>query len=90
MIVSQPQIPTSYRNLSPNPSLVAKVVDPVFSLVTPTLPFKSEIIVVNLVPSSVDPTLPLKSELKVVNSIPSSADPTLSLKSEILEVDLTP
>jgi hypothetical protein len=69
IIVSQPQLPTAYRNLSPDPPLVAKVIDLIPSSVDPTLPLKSEAKVVDLVPSSVDPTLPLKSEIQVVTRV---------------------
>ena len=68
-LCAQTWLPTGYRKLSLDVPLVDKVVDPVLTLVDPTLLLKSEIEVVNLSPSLVDPTLLLKSEVKVVESV---------------------
>jgi hypothetical protein len=86
IIISKTQLPTAYHKLSPNPPLVAKVVDMIPSLVDPTLPLKSEVKVVDLVPSSFDPTLPLKSEIQVVDPSPLLVDPSLPLESDIRQV----
>jgi hypothetical protein len=83
------QFPTGYHNISPNPSLVDGLVNPVSSPVSPVDQ------VVNLVSSSVEPltklvdlfsslvsaTLHLKSEPKVVDPVLSSIDPTPPMKS---------
>ena len=70
--------------------LADPVVDPIPSLVNPTLLLKSEVEVVDLILTSVDPTLPLKSEVKVVDPILTSVDPTLLLKSEVEVVNPSP
>jgi hypothetical protein len=91
MVISQPQFRTNYRNFSPDPPLVDKVVDLIPSSVDPTLLLNIEVKVANLFTSSVDPTLPLKSEIQLVNPIPSSVDPSLPLESEIHQViDMIP
>jgi hypothetical protein len=83
------QLPTGYHNISPNPSLVDGMVNPVPSLVIPVDR------VVNLVSSSVEPltkiddpvsssinpTFRLKSETQVTDPVPSLVSPTLHLKS---------
>jgi hypothetical protein len=98
MIVSQPQPPAAYHNISLNPpifdgmitlvsspvNLVDHVVNLVMSLVEPVDK------VVDLIPSSVNPTLPSESETKSVYLIPSSVDPTLSLESVTQVVDPFP
>jgi len=63
MIVPQPQLTTTYHKLSPNPPLVANMVDLILSSIDPIITLKSEDKVVDLVPSSVNPTLPLRSEI---------------------------
>ena len=90
IIVPHQQLPTGYRKLSLDIPLVDKVVDPFLTSIDPTLPLKSEVEVIDLVPSLVDPTLPLKSEVEVVNSVSSVVDPTLPLKGEVKVVELTP
>jgi hypothetical protein len=83
------QLPNGYRKISPNPSLVDGLVNPVPS----TISLVDQ--VVNLVSSSVEPlpkvadpihpsvipTLHLKSEPKVVSPVRSSVNPTPPLKS---------
>jgi hypothetical protein len=67
----QQKIPTNYHRLSPNSPLVDQLVDLTPSLVDPTLPSKSEVKVVYMIPSSLISSLPLESEVnKVVDSIP--------------------
>ena len=78
--IPQQHLPTSYRKLSLDLSLVDKVVDPATSLIGPTLSLKSEEQVVR-------PTLPLEREVKVVNSNSFMVDPTLPLKSEVKIVE---
>ena len=74
IIVSQKLIPKGYRKFSLDLPLVYKVVDPVPSLVDPTLSLESEEHVVHLI-------LPLESEVKVVHSMSYPPDPTLSSES---------
>jgi hypothetical protein len=82
------QLPISYRNISPNPSLVDGIINMVPS------PFNPVDQVVNLVSSSVepltqmvylfppfDPILPLENENQVVNLMLLSIDPTPPLRS---------
>jgi hypothetical protein len=83
------QLPTGYRKISPNQSLVDGLVNPVPSLVSPVDQ------VVNLVSSSVEPltkvadpvlssvsaTFHLKSETQVTDPVPSLVSPTLHPKS---------
>ena len=57
IIVLHQRLPTSYRKFSLNPPLVDQVVNSVSSVVDPTLPLKSEVKVVKLIPSPSDPTL---------------------------------
>jgi hypothetical protein len=73
------QLPKGYRKLSPDPSLVDGLVNPVPSSVSPTLPLKSAK-VVDPVSPSVNPVPPLRN-FKVTNPVPSSVSPTLPLKS---------
>jgi hypothetical protein len=78
------QLPTGYRKISPNPSLVdglvnlvpslVSLVDQVVNLVSSSVEPVTQ--VVDPVPSSVNPTLHLKSEPKV-GSVPSSIDPII-------------
>ena len=77
LIVPQQQLPTGYHKLSLEIPLVDKVVDPILTLVDPTLPLKSEVEVVNPSPSLVNSTLPLESEVKVVKSVSFPPDPAL-------------
>jgi hypothetical protein len=64
------QLPTGYHNISPKPSLVDGLVNPVPSSVSLIDQ------VVNLVSSSVEP------QNQVIDSVSSSIIPTLHLKSE--------
>jgi hypothetical protein len=96
MIVSQPQLPTSYHNFSFNPPVVdgmitpdpssVNLIDHVVNLVTSLIEPVDK--VVDPIPHSINPTLPLESVNKVVDPIPSSVDPTLPLESETQAVDL--
>jgi hypothetical protein len=72
------QLPTGYRKISPNPSLVDRMVNPVPS------PVSLVDQVVNLVSSSVEPLT------KVVDPVPSSINPTFHLKSETQVTDSVP
>jgi hypothetical protein len=94
MIVSQPQLPASYRNLTLNPPVVdgminlvpssVNPVDQVVNLVTSLVELVDQ--VVDSIPSSVDPTLPLESETQVVDPFPL-VDPILPLENETQVVD---
>jgi hypothetical protein len=83
------QLPAGYRRISPNPSLVDGMVNPVPSpvnLVDQVVNLVSSSIepltkVVDPVPSSVSPTLHLQSEPKVTDPVPSLVSPTLHPKS---------
>jgi hypothetical protein len=57
------------------------MVDPISSLVNPTLPLESEAQAVDSFPP-VDPILPLENETQVVDLISPSVDPTLPLESK--------
>jgi hypothetical protein len=72
------QLPKGYRKISPNPSLVDGLVNPVPSPVNPVDQ------VVNLVSSSVEPLT------KVVDPVPSSINPTFHLESETQVTDPVP
>jgi hypothetical protein len=82
------QIPTSYRKIFPNPSLVDGVVNLVPSLVSPVDQVVNLVSswvepltkVVDLVPSSINPTFHLKSETQVIDPVLSLVSPTLHLK----------
>jgi hypothetical protein len=83
------ELPKGYHKLSPKPSLVDGLINPVPS------PVNSVYQVVNLVsssiepltkvvdpvPSSIKPTFPLESETQVTDPVPSSVSPTPPLKS---------
>jgi hypothetical protein len=98
MIVSQPQLPATYRKLSLNPPAV----DGMINLVPPSISPVDQVVnlvtslnepvdkVVDLIPSLVDPTLPLENVNKVVDPIPSSVNITLPSESETQAVDLFP
>jgi hypothetical protein len=98
MIVSKPQLPVAYRNISLNPP----VVDGVITLVPSSINLVDHVInmvtslvepvdkVVYPIPSSVNPSLPSESETKAVDPIPSSVDPTLPLESFTQVVDPFP
>jgi hypothetical protein len=87
-ILEKIQLPTGYHNISPKPSLVDGMVNPVPS---PVILVDQ---VVNMVSSSVEPqtqvvdpgsslinpTLHLKSETQVTDLVPSLISPTLHLK----------
>jgi hypothetical protein len=95
MIVSQPQIPATYRRFSLNPPVVdgmitpdplpVNLVDQVVNLVTSLIEPVDK--VVDLIPSLVDPTLPLESETQAVDLFPP-VDPILLLENETQVVDL--
>jgi hypothetical protein len=95
MIVSQPQLPTTYHKISLNPPVVdgmitlipspVNLVDHVVNLVTSLVEPIDK--VVDPLPSSITPTLPSERETKEVDMIPSSFDPTLSLESVTQVVD---
>jgi hypothetical protein len=78
MIVSQPQLPSSYHRISLN----QPVVDGMINLVPSSISLVGQ--VVNLVMSLFEPVD------KVVDPIPYSVDPTLLLKSETEAVDPFP
>jgi hypothetical protein len=92
------QLPKGYRNISPNPFLVDRLVNPVpspINLVDQVVNLVSSSIepltkVVDLVPSSISPTFHLESETQVVDPVPSLISPTLHQKSETKVVDLVP
>jgi hypothetical protein len=83
------QLPTGYRKISPNPSLVDGMVNPVPSLVSPVdqvVNIVSSSVepltkVVDPISSSISPTFHLKSETQVTDPVPSLVNPTLHLKS---------
>jgi hypothetical protein len=83
------QLPTGYHNISPNPSFVDGLVNPVpssVSMVDQVVNMVSSLVepltkVVGPVPSSIKPTLHLKSETQVTDPVPSSVNPTSPLKS---------
>jgi hypothetical protein len=83
------QPPTGYRNISPNPSFVDGMVNPVpstVSLVDQVINLVSSSVkpltkVANPVSSSISPTFRLKSETLVTDPVPSLVSPTLHLKS---------
>jgi hypothetical protein len=78
MTISQPKLPTSYRNLTLDPS----VVDGMINLVPSSINLVDH--VVNMVTSLVDRVD------KVVDPIPYSVDPTILLESAIQAVDIFP
>jgi hypothetical protein len=76
------QLPTGYRKISPNPSLVYRLVNPVdqvVNLVSSSVEPLTK--VVDPVLSSVNTTLHLNIEPKVTDPFPSSVSPTLHPKS---------
>jgi hypothetical protein len=83
------QLPTGYRKISPNPSLVDGLVNPAPSLVglvdqvVNLVSSSAEPLtkVANPVSSSISPTFHLKSETQVIDPVPSLVIPTLHLKS---------
>jgi hypothetical protein len=92
------QLPKGYHDISPNPSLVDGLVNPVPSSISPVdqmVNLVSSLIepqtqVADLVPSSINPTLHQKSVTQVVDPFLSSFDPTLTLESDTKAVDLFP
>jgi hypothetical protein len=88
-ILEKIQLPTSYRKISPKPSLVdglvnlfpssVSLVDQVVNLVSSLVEPQTQVI--DPVPSSISPTLHLKSETQVTDPVSSSVSPTLHLKS---------
>ena len=74
LIVSQQELPTSYRKLSPNLPSTGKVIDLISSTVDPTLPLESETHITQVDDSLVD---------QVVDSISHSVNPILPLESEL-------
>jgi len=96
----QKKPPTSYRRVSPDPSLVDEVVDPTPSLIDPTLPMKSDLPsvdeVVNPIMLSVNP-VPQEASLLLQDSVVAQAQPLVSCQESVLEqplvnevVDLNP
>jgi hypothetical protein len=83
------QLPKGYRKISPNPSLVDELVNPVPSLVNlvdQVVNLVSSSVepltkVVDLVLSSINPTFHMESETQVIDLVPSSVNPTLRLTS---------
>jgi hypothetical protein len=83
------QLPKGYRKLSPNPSLVDGLVNPVPSLVNlvdQVVNLVSSLVepltkVVDPVSSSISPTFHLESETQVTDPVPSLVSPTLHPKS---------
>jgi hypothetical protein len=94
MIVSQPQLPVAYRNLSLNPPVVDGMIDLVSLSVSPVNRVVNLVMslvepvdqVVDLIPSSVDLTLLLESETQVIHHFPS-INPILPLDNETQVVD---
>jgi hypothetical protein len=94
-MVSQPQLPASYRKLTLDPPIVDGMINPVPSSVNPVdhvvnLVMSSfELVdkVVDLISSLVDPTLLLESETKEIDPFPP-VDPILPLENETQTVDL--
>jgi hypothetical protein len=92
------QLPKGYRNLSPNPSLVDGLVNPVPSpvnLVDQMVNLVSSSIepqapVVDPVQSSISPTLHQKSVTQVVHPFSYSVDPTLPIEGDTKVVDPVP
>jgi hypothetical protein len=95
MIVSQPQIPYSYRNLTLNPPVVDGMINPVPLLVRPidqVVNLVTSLVeaidqVVAPILSSLDLTLLLESETQPVDPFPT-VDPILPLENATLVVDL--
>jgi hypothetical protein len=92
------KLPKGYHKLSPNPSLVDGLVNPVPCKVNPVDPLVSLVSssiepltkVVDPVPSLVSPTLHLQSEPKVTDPVPSLVSPTLHSKSvKVVDVKKT-
>jgi hypothetical protein len=89
-LLEKVQLPTGYRKISPNPSLVDEMVNLVTSPVSPVdqvVNLVSSSVepltkVVDPVSSSINPTFHLKSETQVTDPIPSLVSPTLHLKSD--------
>jgi hypothetical protein len=93
------QRPTGYRNISPNPSLVDGLVNPVPSPVSPvdhavnlvSSSIEPKTQVVDPVPSSINPTLHQKSETKVVNLVTSFVEPVDKVVDSVSpSIDPTP
>jgi hypothetical protein len=92
------KLPKGYRKLSPNPSLVDGLVNPIpssVSLVDHVVNLVSSSIepqtqVVDPVPSLIIPTLNQKSVTQVVDIFSSLVDPTLPLESDTKAIDLFP
>jgi hypothetical protein len=88
-LLEKPQLPTGYFNISPNPSLVDRMVNPVPSSVNTvdqvvnlvSSSIEPLIKVADLVPSSINPTFYLESETHMTDPVPSLVSPTLHLKS---------
>jgi hypothetical protein len=92
------QFPKCYRKLSPNPSLVDGLVNPVPSPVSlaeqvvnlVSYSIEPQTQLANLVSSMINLTLHKKSVTQVVDLFSSSVDPTLPLESDTKVVDLFP
>ena len=80
LVVEQPKF--SQQPIQPS---VDQVVEPMSSLVNPTLPSESDLYhAIEPMQSLVAPTLPSKSDFhEAVESIPSSINPTLPSESEV-------
>ena len=82
--VSHQRLPTGYHRLSLEPPLVDKVVDPILTLVDPTLPLNSEVEVVESMSSPPNPTLSSKSvKTEVVSLTKSSSCSYLPIENEL-------
>jgi hypothetical protein len=92
------QLPKGYRNISPNPSLVDGLVNPVPSPVSPvdqvvnlvSYLIEPQTQVVDPVLSLISPTLHQKSITQVVDLFSSSVDLILPLESDTKAIDLFP
>jgi hypothetical protein len=88
-ILEKLQLPTGYRKISPNPSLVDGLVNPVpYSVISidhvvnlVSYSVKPLTKVVDLVLSSINPTFHLKSETQLTDPVLSLVSPTLHLNS---------
>ena len=82
--IPQERLPTVYRKLSLDPPLVDQVVNSVSSMIDPTLPFKSEVKVVESISSLPSPTLSSESvDTEVVTLAQYSSLPSLPIEIEL-------
>jgi hypothetical protein len=92
------QLPKGYRKISPDPSLVDELVNPVPSSVSPvdqmvnlvSSSIEPQTQVVDPVLSLISPTLHQKSVTQVVDPFSSSIDPTLPLEGDTKVTNLVP